>query len=416
MSKIPGLGGSYGDSPETFFVSEILPDGTALPFDGKFSMHSEKPGKSGQTFCRFVMKKSGWTTSGAFAQIARKMHSSQRRFNAAGNKDKNATTVQLASCLGAKPSDFQKLNLRGIGILGAWESSKRVQMGDLLGNRFRIKHLPAKIGGKKAMPASEQKRIVSKIHKDTGGYFLNYFGPQRFGSLRQNTHEIGAHMLKGDFKSACEAYVFSSSESEPESYRAARKELEDSHDFKSALVTFPRHLAGERQIIAHLAQNPSDYTGALRKMPRGTLLLFVHAVQSHVFNMVLDLRHDAADFKPALVSGEHYCAEKNGFFAPDVLSLVPGKKSGGKNVAIRLVGYSAIGLNPYEKEAMDSIGITPGDFKIRGMPEISAKGGFRSAYANCAGFEFNGGWFEFSLQSGSYATVALEDYLKVNKT
>ncbi|MFA5105481.1 MAG: tRNA pseudouridine(13) synthase TruD [Candidatus Micrarchaeia archaeon] len=421
LSKTAGLGGSYGDSPGTFFVSEILPDGTPLPFEGKFSPARNAQDSGG--FCRFAMRKSGWTTTAALSEIARKMHASSKRFNAAGNKDKNATTVQLASCLGAKPAELLSLNLRGIEILGAWESNSRVRIGELLGNRFRIKHLgrvpgsaaKAGKGRAKPMPKAQEKRTVSKIRKETGGFFLNYFGRQRFGSLRQNTHEIGVHLLRGDFKAACEAYLFSSPGAEPESYRIARRELEGSLDFKKALGYFPRHLSGERQILSHLAVRPSDYAGALRAMPRSTLLLFVHAVQSHVFNMTLDLRHDAADFRPSLVSGEHYCMEKGGFFIPGLLSPVPDKKSGGKNIALRLVGHEAKSLNPYESEAMDSLSIKPEDFKVPGMPELSARGGFRSAYAKCVDFSFDGEWFEFSLQSGSYATVALEEYLKEKK-
>ncbi|HQT45047.1 MAG TPA: tRNA pseudouridine(13) synthase TruD, partial [Candidatus Micrarchaeota archaeon] len=158
LSKTPGLGGSYGDSAETFFVQEILPDGSVLPLSGRFMLgetvgknpgnshglaggkgtlagkqdainrNSNKHGAAGQPalesmagnkigsaqfygnkgaqntqlslaasqFCHFVMKKSNWTTAAAFHEIAGKLHMSQNRFNAAGNKDRNATTVQLA--------------------------------------------------------------------------------------------------------------------------------------------------------------------------------------------------------------------------------------------------------------------------------------------------------------------------------
>ncbi len=461
LSKTTGIGGSFGDSQDSFFVQEILPDGTVLPLSGKFApsksmlLESKAHGLQKSVFCSFVFRKKNWTTAAAIREISDKMHMSVKRFNTAGNKDRNATTVQVASCLHATPDQFLSINFKDIEIIGAWESAKRVEMGEILGNRFRIKHIPSPSESgasgmrKSDIPAKSQpklsnaqkKRIVSKIHKETGGYFLNYFGAQRFGSLRKNTYQVGLKILQEDYKGAVESYLFETSDTEPESYRKARLEIAGGLDFKKALPTFPHHLAIERAMMSRLVEKPGDYIGALRTLQRGTLLLFVHAVQSHIFNSVLDLRFDANDFKPHLESNDRYCLAKNGFFMSDIFAPVPDKKSGGRNVAFRLIGYESEKPNEYESEILESLSIKLSDFKAKSMPELSCKGGFRSAFAHCAGFKFgtrcdlpglngrstpanekdemvascDGEWFEFSLQSGSYATVALQEYLKEEK-
>jgi len=40
----------------------------------------------------------------------------------------------------------------------------------------------------------------------------------------------------------------------------------------------------EKKMLFHLAKYPKDYAGALRKIPKKILTLYVHAYQSHLFN------------------------------------------------------------------------------------------------------------------------------------
>jgi tRNA(Glu) U13 pseudouridine synthase TruD len=73
-------------------------------------------------------------------------------------------------------------------LIGAWLAGDRVQLGDLLGNRFTIRV-------RKARDGADDR--VTAISTELGGRFPNYFGEQRFGSSRQNTHLIGEKLLQG---------------------------------------------------------------------------------------------------------------------------------------------------------------------------------------------------------------------------
>ena len=47
---------------------------------------------------------------------------------------------------------------------------------------------------------------------------------------------------------------------------------------------FPAFAHAERQVLGHLATAPNDYRGAIGAINRELRMMYVHAVQSHLWN------------------------------------------------------------------------------------------------------------------------------------
>ncbi len=392
-SKTPGIGGTIKSCPEDFIVEEIEQDGTVFGIDKRI----ERTDENGR-FVHFVLQKRNWTTMMAAKEAARRLHSSPKRISFAGSKDKCAITTQLMSAEGVDKTAVLNLDIRDISINGAWSAKDRVKLGGLTGNRFTIK-----VNGAQVDAGEKVTRIRSEL--ETG--FPNYFGEQRFGTTANNTHIIGEALVRGNLEDGAMAFLCGKGMETNAEARLAREELLASNDFDSALKTFPKHLRLERAMLAHLAERPDDFIGAFRALPRQTLLLFVHAFQSHIFNRLLSdrIRENGVEME----EGEYLCnADALGF--PDIEKMdVDGW------LCVKIIGYNS-NLNEREKELLDSLRMSKEDFRVKSIPEIGSKGTFRTAFAPLRDFSFDADTFRFSLQSGSYATSALREFITVDKT
>lgn len=389
LSNSPGIGGTIKSMPEDFIVEEIGTDGTVFGFQSAVS-RPDAPGK----YVHFILQKRNWSTSSAIGEIAKRLHVSQKNFNIAGNKDKLAITTQLASARGVTKESLLALRIKDISINGVWSAADRVHLGELIGNRFTIKVRDT---------CDNAHERVAVISNELAGKIPNYFGEQRFGSTRKNTHLIGLELLKGNLEEATIRFLCETTEETNAEAREARKELSETRDFSKALGYFPKHLRLERSVLAHLANNPNDFTGALRHLPRNILLLFVHAFQSHMFNRLLSDR--LAEGQLELEEGEYFCGETLGF--PNI-----SKSEAEGWICGKLIGYSTP-LNAREKSLLDELGIEKEAFRMKMLPELASKGSYRTLLAPLKDFNFNGGniTFAFALPSGSYATVAMREFM-----
>ncbi len=400
----------YKFNPEEFIVEEIALDGTIFEVSKKIEHQNAEGGK----FCYFVLEKKLWNTAQALNAIARAIRGGRTRFNAAGAKDRNAITVQLCSVFGAKPEQLLNIRVKDISINGAWVSDKKVELGDLLGNKFTITLTEQNVG--KKISAEQIQQNAERNHF----LFPNYFGYQRFGSLRMNSHLVGKALLTENWKEAVLNYLTYTDENERNQEAVAgRKRLAEELDFKKALGYFSPHLKFERTMIGHLAQHPTDYIGAFRKLPRHTMLLFVHAFQSYLFNEVIK-KKIAGKTLFSLDSGEKYCEAELVYGFPQDEKIKTADRDLSESVVngkvfplLNLVGYESE-ITDVEKELLEKEGMTQSQFKLKSIPELSSKGTLRASIAPISHFaivEKEPAKVTFCLSSGNYATVALESLL-----
>ena len=109
--------------------------------------------------------------------------------------------------------------------------------------------------------------------------------------------------------------------------------------------------------------------------------MFLHAFQSHLFNIILAER---------IQNNESLDGEGN------------------------LIGYETE-LTENEQVLLEKFEIRKEDFNIKSIPEISSKGTKRRWLAELKDFSFVGNTFRFELPSGSYATVAMREFLEKEK-
>jgi tRNA pseudouridine13 synthase len=421
------------NSPEEFIVEEITYQGLVLEVGKKIEGVGDSPTGSSD-FTSFVLQKREWNTVQAINEVSRQLNSSYKRFSFAGTKDRNAVTVQLCSAFKLPPEKLLSVKVKDVQINGAWPSSEQVKLGDLLGNRFTITLTKENCG-------VEGLSSEKMFEKAAGMNFLvpNYFGKQRFGSLRGNSHEVGKLIVQGKLKEACMNFLCFTDEGEKKVATDARKKLGESKleasDFKEAMNYFPRYLKFERTVIWHLSKIPTDFGGALRKLPRQLQLLFVHAFQSRLFNETLEerMKDQGECSRFELAEGAFVCPA-NGFGFPHLNSMKTVKKVSKEELNEtgklleekkvfelgKVIGWESE-VSVEEERILEREGVKKEDFKVKSMPELNARGNFRPFFVPLKDFsatqaEGDGRGInvilKFSLPAGSYATVAVEELLK----
>ena len=392
--------GRIKTEPEDFVVEEITESGAVLEAGRVYSSSDVgmADGPDGSNFTVFVMQKRSWNTAQALRTLAKRVGRGIKSASFAGTKDRNAVTTQLCSIFGVRPEAVLSAHVKDIAVNGAWFSEKQVKMGDLAGNRFTVR----------VRSVADSRRIGDAL-SELSGRFPNYFGPQRFGS-RGNNAAIGVLMLKQDFEGAVRMYLTDSVNETNASAVEARKRLAGEWDFTSALRYFPRHLRYEASVIEYLSRFPGNYANALRKLPRSILLMFVHAVEAEIFNSVLEARIRSGTFGP--VEGDIVCGA-DGLGFPDYSSAHAFVADADKAFVIgNILGHDTM-PNPQEREILDGLGIGPEMFKVKGMPELNAKGAQRVLFAPYTGMRHSesdsDATLAFSLPAGSYATSLLTE-------
>ncbi|MFH1780372.1 MAG: tRNA pseudouridine(13) synthase TruD, partial [Candidatus Micrarchaeota archaeon] len=293
-------------------------------------------------------------------------------------KDRTAVTTQLVSCFALEPHRISSLSIKDVSINGVWVSDKKIGLGDLNGNRFTITLTKENCGVDLVSKDLTEKLALNDY------LFPNFFGYQRFGSVRCNTHLVGLELLKGSFEKGVMNFLcFSEGERDAECVEA-RKRLEKEMDFKEALNYFPGLLKYERTLLSHLALHPHDFAGAFSRLPRNLQLLFVHAFQSHLFNI---------DLRERIKNGEWSVEEKG-----------------------KLIGFDSE-VSEEEEKKLSEYGLTRDSFRFKILSYLSTKGSERNYFTRAKDFQVLSESplvIRFSLSPGVYATTLLDFLLGTN--
>jgi len=402
-SKSSGIGGRIRRFPQDFVVEEILLDGSKATVEPKDVPRLK--GRGRYLMCVLVKRK--WDTLLAVQAIAQQLGISQERIQIAGIKDANALTAQHITLSRTAPEQITSVKIRDLALYPLRFSNEKMNSRTLFGNQFcvvirEIAHPLDKI--------EEQIRNVQNELENLGGV-PNFFGHQRFGTKRAITHVVGKHIVKGEWEKAVLSFLARPSEFEHPETRQARQQLWRTRDFVEAFRNFPFQLRHERVMLSHLSKHPRDFVGAFRRLPTKLCKLYVQAYQSYLFNKFLSQRiQHGLPLKKAL-KGEYKL-----------------KIEDEEYVALPLIGYkqsiSMSEQSKIEKQVLEEERVTPQDFKVPLMPEISSSGGLRTALTplidlniekpskDNANPEKHMLSLSFSLRKGSYATTILREFMK----
>lgn len=306
----------------------------------------------------FKLAKKGITTQQACEIIARKLRKKVQNISYAGNKDKNAVTEQLISIKGPIKDDAKevnhKLNNRNFQTKFLGKSDVPISLGNLEGNHFEL--------------------TVRNIHglPKPQKSFVNYFDEQRFS---KNNVNVGLSILKKDFKKACE------------------------------LIT-------DGRVGQFLKTRPNDNIGALKKLPKKELMLYIHSVQSLIFNQaVAEYIRRYPHFEVPYSQGIMVFTACN----DNAVAKIPGFGT----------RFNQSDIDKLMKRSMEMQGLSTRDFIIREIPNLSSEGAERKVFETMHGLEIgklqkdelNPGMkkvnLRFFLSKGCYATIAVKSLFRL---
>src|SRR5213594_2097675 len=411
LTSTPGLGGTLKATAEDFVVDEISSPPTPA-IDGRYTI--------------VALRVRNWETNRLVRELARALHISRRRIGFAGTKDKRALTTQLFSFENVPPEAIKALRMKDVEVLDVSRSGRPLEIGDLVGNRFQIVVRDLTVAVDRVNSIAEE---TARQIRSFGG-FPNFFGIQRFGSVRAITHVVGRHIVRGEFKEAVDTYVANPIEGEGSESYEVRAALRDTGDVHAALRSYPKSYGFEKAILNRLATRPGDYVGALQELPFNLLLMFVHGYQSYLFNQILSERMRRGIPIQEPVAGDLVLpADKFGLpdrdrtidVTCDNLDRVTDRCREGKAwVSAILFGSEPefAGGEPgqIEKEIVASEGLRPNDFIIPEIPRISSRGTRREILAPIRGLEAtvveNDLHLWVELTRGAYATSLVREFTK----
>ena len=376
------------------------------------------------------LTKTNWDIHHLVRDLARILRISQTRFGWAGTKDKRAITIQKISIWDISEEELARIHLKDIELKSIGRSNKKVSLGDLWGNRFKITIRNIDLSHEETL-----QRITS-ISRELEKGVPNFFGVQRFGENRPVTHVVGEAILRGDIKEAALTYIAKAYPQENDSIRKARQFVFDTGDFKEGVKIYPLHLQFERAMMSHLIAHPDDHAGAFRALSPKLMAMFLHAYQSYIFNLVLSRRIGSGMSINEAYDGDIVCF-KNEVGLPDNSRLQKVTKDnldginnlinrGRAFVTAPLVGYEtqfAEGkAGEIERAVVRELNIDTEGFRVPDIPELASKGLRREIIVpfkpefSVDEDEKNTGMTKstlgFSLQKGSYATTILREFMK----
>ena len=409
FSKTSGIGGKLRKKSEDFNVEEVV----SIPGRSHWIWMQDSSNGKHQIV---KIKANNWDTHVLVKELSRKLNIGQKSIGFAGTKDKRAITTQHFSVKTSR-ENLSAINLENIELEFLHSSIKPIRLGNLVGNKFKIK-----------VTSSSNNDHITNIFSELEGFFPNYFGIQRFGAVRPITHIVGEKIVQGDYEGAVLDYLTLGSPNF--GGHEGREYLSETKDFTKSLEKFPPHMLFERQLLGHLSRNKGDYTGAILQLPESLSKMLVHGYQSLIFNKVLDMRIKEG-MDACLPQIGDYVMPADGYGGPDqrvtievternqsklskrcregkawVAGLLPGANS----------NFSKGRQGELEKEVMNAFGVEFKDFIIDEIPELSSYGMYRPLFQKYndieVDYDSDNPVFSFWLHKGTYATSFLREIMK----
>lgn len=416
-SRSAGIGGRLKDESVDFRVSERH-DLAVQPVDAD-------PGDYPHLLLQATL--TDWETNQFVDVLADHLSVHPEAIAWAGTKDANAVTTQLLSVRGVDPSEIPDLSGADLEVIGRF--GRALEFGDHAGNDFDV------IVREPSHP-ERLEAIVTELRKAGSDRLLvpNFFGHQRFGTRRPVTHAVGRDLLRGDHIGAVTRYLTTTSQHEPARTRRFRRMIENevlpTDNWKRAAEAVPGYLTFEGTLVTELAK-ASELTedtalSALAALPWSLRRLFVHAVQSHVFNEIVSERLRRGVPLETPVVGDRICLLDNGRIDPERPQQVSADRlhaarrhceSGRAAVVAPLVGsetqFGTGEVGTIERAVLAGLDLERSAFGD--VLDTEQPGSYRRIDLDPAvDIEREPVRFRFGLPPGSYATVVLREFLKTD--
>ncbi|MHC4597998.1 MAG: tRNA pseudouridine(13) synthase TruD [Planctomycetota bacterium] len=231
----------------------------------------------------YLMEKRSRNTLDVVADLARIGGVPRDDVGFAGLKDRHAVTRQHVSIPGG-PGE----TVRGKGFTARFlgRSRRPVSAEILNGNAFRIRV--------RDLTRRQVERFTEGLRCAARDGVPNYFDEQRFGSARHGRGFIAERMARGDFESALRLFMAYPARKDSARRKATCRAV-SAHWGDWAHLAEHLPPGTERRIASHLLRRPGDFKGALQRIDRQRLSLFLHAWQGYLWNRIASTVLDATE-------------------------------------------------------------------------------------------------------------------------
>jgi tRNA pseudouridine13 synthase len=387
-TKFDGIGGSIKVKNEDFKVLELLVE--------SISRDISRNSDNSYRFPVLLLQKKGLDSNHAIIEISNQLGTKVRVL---GIKDSKAVTTQYGTC-DNKKFRIGKTTHTNLSLLGY--SKHPIKKSHIKGNQFEIN-----ISNPLRSDIDEFITEISSIP--------NYYGLQRFGSERLVTHLVGRAIINRNFKKAVEIFLCHTTEYDTQFSKEIREKCNDPKNYAQVIKIIPKGMDIERNLLRSLVDG-KGYISALRSVPLNIRRLFVHAYQAFMFNKCLS---------SMIRNGESIsCCLKNDFCFKLENQITMGKlmkyldeRNTNLVPAMHLPGYSFKSTDGRFENSLSLLmkqeNISPKDFYLKEMQELSVEGGFRQLPLLVNDFTYSDNLLvKFNIPIGSYATILLRELMK----
>ncbi len=322
--------------------------------------------EKGEHLC-IVVEKEDLTTENFIAILRGHLHLDGRFIGYAGNKDKNAVTVQKISIpysdeISKKIDELSLIDKFGkFKIIEKFRIKRKIRLGYLNGNFFEI--YVRNCNNVQSETTEKCNKILTEI---SNAGVPNYFGVQRFGA-NYDTHIYGRHLVLREYEKLLE-------------------------------------MLKKDNLFGRMIKDTDDHKKAVRSLPYFFLDIFIAGYQSYLFNKILSEK--MKNFGLSRIEGDYVNSKQ------DVVLPIIGYKS----------KFPTGETGEIINKVMEKEGITKEIFKHE-IKFLSRKGDLRKVNLNFKEFgyevteskeasEKKDVRFKFWLEKGNYATVLMREFCK----
>ena len=293
----PPIGGRIKENIADFIVQEIMPNGDVL--STRETYNPDVPFGNRNRVTRFTLIKKNTDTIYAAEVLRDYLQVPMGSIKWAGIKDHTAITAQRFSVRGNHMEKLKRFQHPHINITHILPSRDDIDLGKLWGNKFTINLRHTSHSYSELLP--DLTEWTDQIEKRG---FPNFFGMQRFGQHRPNSHVVGKLIFEEKYQEAVEEFLFTVYPLEYENVALFRKEIaEDVHNL-DVRNNIPHGLYYEKKILDVMDQHPNDYRKMLLALPPSLINLILSSYQSYLFNKLVSFRLKEQDSVIHPVNGD----------------------------------------------------------------------------------------------------------------